>query len=82
MSGSAGLTIATCCGGPQWLYRSLTAHRERRAAHRAIGLGYVVSKLLGADELPYVLQTESGLTLEQIEELLDLLEAGAGRSVS
>jgi hypothetical protein len=59
-----------------------TAHRERHAAHRAIGLGYVVSKFLGPNEFPYVLQTESGLTLEQVEELLDALEAGAGRSQS
>jgi hypothetical protein len=49
------------------------AHREKRAAHRAIALGYVVSKFLGPDDLPYVLQTESGLSLEQLEELLDVL---------
>jgi hypothetical protein len=58
------------------------AHREKRAAHRAIGLGYVVSKFLGPDQFPYVLQTESGLTLEQVEDLLDALEAGTGRSQS
>ncbi|HZF31337.1 MAG TPA: hypothetical protein VE907_19635 [Gammaproteobacteria bacterium] len=59
-----------------------TAHRERCAAHRAIALGYVVTKILGPDDLPYVLQTESGLTLEQLEELLHALEAGAGRGAS
>lgn len=54
-----------------------TADREKAAAERAIGLGYVVAKFLGPDDFPYVLQTESGITLESLEELLDVLETGA-----
>lgn len=54
-----------------------TADREEAAAARASAHGYAVSKYLGPDDLPYVLQTESGLTLDQLEELLRVVESGA-----
>lgn len=54
------------------------AEREEAAASRAIALGWVVSRYLGRDDLPYVLQAESGLWLDQLEELLSVLESGNG----
>jgi hypothetical protein len=37
-------------------------------------------KIIGKEDLPYVLATESGLTLQQLEKLLDEIEGNGGVS--
>lgn len=57
-----------------------TADREEAAAARAIQLGYIVSRYLGPDEFLYMLQPGSGLTLHQLEGLLNMLESSSSGS--
>lgn len=57
-----------------------TATREGRAAERAIRLGLSLLHIIGEERLAYLLQSESALSLDQVEELLDMLEADGGAS--
>lgn len=52
--------------------------RENAAALRAIEHGFIVMKILGREDLPYYVWTESGLGLDQVEELLDELDKARG----
>ncbi len=53
--------------------------REEEAQQRAIRLGLSLLRIVGEERLTYLLQTESEMSLEQVEEFLTMLEAGNGR---